>query len=231
MKAEPYTPPRSGNLFRPMVLAAGMLLAAVQLSAQTLYIQPASEVPLRRGQGTEYKITAIISDGTPVNLLEEQEGWSRVKLEDGKEGWILTRYLSATPPLTTRIELLEQEKQTLVAEVEALKQQLGEVTDAHDMAAADLSSCIGERTDLRDRYQTLERDTADVVQTKKDLERALEEIEVLKSSYDELKIANSVLKKNESIKWFLAGTGVLLAGWILGRFSQRAKKRKPSLLS
>lgn len=220
-----------GKRLLPILLASGFSLITISASAKTLYVQPTSEVPLRRGQGTDYKIMAIVSNGTPVFYMEEKEGWAKVRLKSGKEGWILKRYLSDSPPLTTQIAALKEEKQQLVTEVEDLQRKLGEVSEAHNRAAEELSTCIGERTDLRDKYQTLEQDTADVVQTKNALLNAENEIEALKTSYEEIKIANSVLKKNESIKWFLAGTGVLLAGWVLGRFSQRSKKRKPSLLS
>lgn len=213
------------------LITTGLLFIAASVSAQTLYVQPSSEVPVRRGQGTDYKITAIVSDGTAVTMLGEKEGWAKVRLKNGKQGWILKRYLSKSPPLSTQIAGLTAEKQQLMDTIGELQNKYDGVTEAHNRSASELSTCIVERTDLQDKYLTLERDTMEVVQTKEALLRAEKEIETLKRNYDELKIANSVLKKNESIKWFLAGTGVLLVGWIMGKFARRSPKKKSSLLS
>jgi SH3 domain protein len=39
-----------------------------------------------------------------------------------------------------------------------------------------------------------------------------------------------VLEKNESIKWFLVGSGVLLIGWLIGRLTANGRKKKSTLL-
>jgi SH3-like domain-containing protein len=35
-----------------------------------------------------YKILGELKKGTPLMVLEEQTQWLRVKLEDGREGWV-----------------------------------------------------------------------------------------------------------------------------------------------
>lgn len=47
-----------------------------------------SKVSLREGPGTQYKILGEISKGTCLAIIEERGPWIRVKLEDGREGWI-----------------------------------------------------------------------------------------------------------------------------------------------
>jgi len=200
-------------------------------AAEVLYVQPSAEIPVRRGQGTDYKIISIVADGTAVEYISESEGLAKVRLKNGKQGWILKRYLSPTPPLTEQVARLTKEKEELANQVTVLQAQLQEVTEVQGNTAVELSTCIAERTEIRDKYQTLERDTVDVVQTKDELLQAKAEIKRLKQENDDIKIINSLLKKNESIKWFMAGSGVILAGWLLGRFSRSSKRKKPSLLS
>ncbi|WP_084456555.1 TIGR04211 family SH3 domain-containing protein [Desulfogranum mediterraneum] len=212
-------------------LLTASLLLATTATAQTLYVQPSAEIPMRRGQGTDYKIIAIVSDGTAVTLLKEKAGWAQVRLKNDKQGWILKRYLSPSPPLSQQLGRLTSENQELTTTLAELRQQLEELSTTQGSTAQELSACIAERTDIQERYQTLERDTMDVVQTKEALSQARLKIEKLKQDYSGVKIANSVLKKNESIKWFLAGTGVLLLGWLLGRFSKGSRNKKSSLLS
>jgi N-acetylmuramoyl-L-alanine amidase len=47
--------------------------------------------PGRRG-----RILAVLKRGTRVEVLEEKDDWFRVRLEDGREGWI-AESVSAAP--------------------------------------------------------------------------------------------------------------------------------------
>ena len=86
------------------------LLLCVSAAAETLWVKPSSEITMRRGQGTDFKIVSVIRDGTPVEPLEQQDDWTQIRTENGKQGWVLTRYLSDKPPLGQQVELLESEK-------------------------------------------------------------------------------------------------------------------------
>jgi SH3-like domain-containing protein len=44
------------------------------------------------------KVLVIIRVGTKLAVLETKTGWHRVRLPDGKEGWIADSVTSATPP-------------------------------------------------------------------------------------------------------------------------------------
>ncbi len=74
---------------KPSSLFASILLSAL-LAPQVLlgawYVKPSAEVPVRRGQGNDYKIIAVVNSGTEVRILEEKEDWARVRLASGKEG-------------------------------------------------------------------------------------------------------------------------------------------------
>jgi SH3 domain protein len=208
-----------------------LILLSTMLHAQTLFVKPSAEIPVRRGQGTDYKIVAIVQAGTALTLLKEENGWALVQLQNGKQGWILKRYLNETPPPRKQVTLLLQEKEQLTTRVTELQNQLDVVTEAQGNTAQELSACIAEKIDISDKYQALENDTKDIIETKKSLAAAQKEIEQLKNENTDLMMSNSVLKKNESVKWFLAGSLVLLTGWIIGRFFQRSQKKRSSLLS
>lgn len=45
-------------------------------------------VNLRKGPGMNFKIIRLLKKGTKLTILEEKEGWLRVQLEDGIEGWV-----------------------------------------------------------------------------------------------------------------------------------------------
>ena len=50
---------------------------------------------VRTGPGKRYDVIAVITYGTPVAKLDEESGiWIKIRLEDGKEGWVAKRLLS-----------------------------------------------------------------------------------------------------------------------------------------
>jgi hypothetical protein len=46
-------------------------------------------VNLRQGPGTKYKVVGKVTKGTSLTILEEEGGWYHVRLESGKEAWII----------------------------------------------------------------------------------------------------------------------------------------------
>ena len=117
-------------LICPIVLIS--LLAAVTGWAENLYVKPSSEITMRRGMGTDFKIIAVLKDGTPVELLAEADDWAQVRLESGKEGWVLRRFLSATPPLGQQGEQLQREKEVLTETTQSLKNRVDQLTAERD---------------------------------------------------------------------------------------------------
>lgn len=210
-------------------------------AAQTLWVKPSSEITMRRGQGTDFKIIAVIKDGTPIELLDEQEDWAQIRLESGKEGWVLRRFLSDKPPLGEQVTLLQQEKQGLNQANQDLQQRLDDLTAEKERVEQELTAqkthmeeqfnaCIADRDSINNQYTTLQEDTADVIKTKEDLAAALTKVDSLEKELSRYKKENERLSKNETLKWFLAGGGILFLGWLIGLISRKSKRKRPSLL-
>jgi SH3 domain protein len=215
----------------PLLVLFSLLFLLSTAQAATWYVKPSAEIPLRRGQGTGYKIIAVLADGTPVTLLSEGNKWVRVRLESGKEGWILKRYLSREKPYKDQIADLEAKNATLRQELDATKGQLTELTDLHQKTARELSACIAERDTIRNDFEQLEQDTRDVVATKNELHQARQQLEQLKKRLTALELENTGLKKSSAMMWFLTGSGVLLLGMMIGLITgKRNKRRRSSLL-
>lgn len=217
------------------------LLVTVSGWAENLYVKPSSEITMRRGQGTDFKIIAVLKDGTPVELLAEADDWAQVRLQSGKEGWVLRRFLSVEPPLGEQVELLQREKEVLTETTQSLKGRVDQLTaekdeverrlsDEKEEVERQLNQCVVERTTVNEDYLNLQEDTADVIQTQKDLKSARARVAELESQTETLKKENQRLSKTETLKWFLAGGGVLLVGWIIGMISRKSRKKRSSLL-
>ncbi len=71
--------------------------------AETRYVTDLLKLPLRTGPSTEYKILALVESGQQVEVVEPGESWSKVRLGNGKEGYVLNRYLVARPTSAVRL--------------------------------------------------------------------------------------------------------------------------------
>jgi len=208
-----------------------LCLISSDLFAAEWHVKPTSEVPLRRGQGTDYKIDAVITDGTEVALLEVDGDWARIELDSGKEGWILKRYLSDEIPLRNQVVELVQNKVELEQKLIETETHLTELMQVNSQTEQDLIVCVDESDTVKRDYQRLQQDTADVVQTKKKLIDTEKQLTELSNHLGVLQMENEVLKNNSSLIWFLTGSGVLLFGLFIGVVvGKKSKKRYSSLL-
>jgi SH3 domain protein len=212
-----------------MLLLAAVLLCCSPASAATWYVKPSAEVPVRSGQGSDFKILAVVPDGMAVELLEEVDTWARVRTPGGTEGWLLKRYLTSEPPLATTVASLQAQKTQLEGTSEETSRKLSELSAAHVQIEQELNLCRVDRDEARNNYETLRRDTADVIGLQKKLAETTRELQVNQEKLTALDLAAKEQKRNNSLMWFLAGGMVMLGGWLMGMMTARSRKRKTSL--
>ncbi len=205
----------------PMVITASQ--------AQTLFIKPTSEVPLRRGQGVDYKILAILTDGTPVQLIEQNESWTKISTEDGREGWVLKRYLTEEKPLTEAVEALREENRALIKQLETIKEHTDNLAEEKELLQKNLGQKISEIGLLTEKYNTLLKDASDTIDLQAQVERDKKLLLTLQQQLSSTTAAKEKLEQNENLKWYLAGGTTLLIGIFIGFLSRGSKKKKSSL--
>jgi uncharacterized protein YgiM (DUF1202 family) len=65
-------------------------------SARALYIKTML-ANFREAPGTTGRILAVLRKGTRVDVLEARNQWYRVRLADGREGWVAESVTTTTP--------------------------------------------------------------------------------------------------------------------------------------
>ncbi len=208
-----------------------VMFSAAEVHSATRYVKPRGEAVVRRGQGTNFKIVSMVKDGDSVELIEENKSYSLIKLSNGTQGWILKRFLTSNPPLTDVVASLRKEKDELLQREITATEKVEEISTILSRTKADLDDLVEERDRIVADFQKLQRDTADVVRIKNDLDRTLTENISLTEKLSTIEQENSALKKDKTINWFMAGAGALLIGVLLGRMPSPSRKRKSSLLS
>ncbi len=213
--------------------------------AEQRYIADTIVVSLREGPGSDFKAIKTLQTGQSFEVLETKNYFVRVRTTDGDEGWIPDRYTVDTPPnalmvkdLNEQISDLTAQNEELLAKSERMADQLAGKgiplqSEAPPPTAASESAEIkrleNELAEANKRYTQLEDDAKDVLPITTERDRLQQELKATQESLATLQQAKPSLGSRENIYWFLAGGGVFLLGWIIGKVSCRRPRHSLTL--
>ncbi len=107
------------------------LTSAPMAAAEKLYVTDQLRLGVHALPDTSDAAFTNLNSGDAVELLEQGGSYARVRLADGREGWVRRVFLVADAPATVRIQSLEAER----AELE---QQLAEANEDAPARIAEL---------------------------------------------------------------------------------------------
>jgi SH3 domain protein len=111
------------------------LVPAGPARAQEAWVRDEVQLNLRTGPGNQYRITGAIRTGDAVRILERGDGWTKVALSDGRDGWVPAGFLDEEPPATLRVARLEDRSQELEEIVDRLRDELASLRSERDSLA------------------------------------------------------------------------------------------------
>ena len=212
--------------------------------ADTRYVSDRLIISVRDGQDQNAAVLGYLETAAPVEILEENGDFLRIRTEDGLEGWVRAQYIVSETPKTLIIDNLKNEINVLNKEIQAIKnkedstsntlseskkmyrekiEELKEEVNINQKFAAKAKSDFIE---LNNKYTNL-------LNNSKNTEKLINEVEKLKKSNNELNTEVKSLRmdrknplKSNRIQSFIAGAGVLLLGFILGGSAKKRKKTR-----
>jgi SH3 domain protein len=207
--------------------------------ADRRYVSDRLLVTLREGKGAEFKVIKALRTDTPVEVIEEDGQYARVRTEKGEEGWLQKQYLTPDTPKTkvieglkletvrlmARIEELEQKQDPDWAEFEAAKRSHAKEVEAFENRAkkikAEAARNILELRQAEEKYNTLVANSKEIVTVVGERDRLKKENIKLHQEVKELRDDNAHLVRTGMLWWFLAGGGVFFVGLISGKLSRK----------
>ena len=185
---------------------AALLAFATVAQAETGYIVDQAKMPMRSGEGTGFKITKMLPSGLAVEVLgQSKSGYSRIRTQDGKEGWILSRYLMKTPAARDRLQAFEKELS-----------QLAQMKQETEAAGIENLRLQGENKKLQDEIQYIRTTAANAVEVAEQNRALREEAAAAKQALFELEQQTVDIRSGAQQRWFLMGGGAIVAGIVLG---------------
>ncbi len=197
--------------------------------AETRYVTDLLKLPLRTGPSTEYKILDLVKSGQQLEVVEPGKDWSQVRLPNGKEGYVLNRYLVGQPTSAVQLAKLQSQYTSLKQQATALIEENNRFKEENKKFKSSLSSNETALNKLETDYKELKAGAAEFLSLKKKYREVSTQLAEQTERANTLDKELSGLEMNQYIKWFLAGSGVLLVGFIIG-FSAKRGRRRPSLM-
>ncbi|MFO7558497.1 MAG: TIGR04211 family SH3 domain-containing protein [Desulfobacterales bacterium] len=230
-----------------IVLMALMVTAAENALAQTRYVSDVMFVTLRAEPEKDAEKIRTLRSNTPLEVLEEYGEYLKVRTRENEEGWVIKRYITSNIPksmiiteLGERITALEDKNEELVKIRENLEAELNEIkkyqsgSDEYKASIQkeqkDAAKAIQELAAMTQKYNALQDKSRNIIERDEKIKNLEEKIIKLNASEDKLKVLPDKLTQEKkdllgagTLRWFLAGSGVLFVGIIMGKLSRRKK--------
>ncbi|MGD8783376.1 MAG: TIGR04211 family SH3 domain-containing protein, partial [Thioalkalispiraceae bacterium] len=121
-------------------------------NAETLYVTDRILLGLHQQPNENSPIIESISSGTPVTVIQRQDTFIKVKLESGKEGWLLTNYLKEEKPATIAIDVVSAKLKETEESSKKLAEQLAKKDREIQIRRDELSNA---KTTIKNLKQSL----------------------------------------------------------------------------
>jgi SH3 domain protein len=201
---------------------------------ETQYVTDVLTVMVRTEPDVAHRIIAMPKSGTPLEVLEgpmENEGreWSRVRLPNDKEGWVLSQFLISGPPKESVISNLRRENDGLSKNVERLSEENQSLKKENSELKNALTRQSKRAKEFEGSYETLKSESKDFIALKTSYEKTSDALAKRTKELETLSKQVDKLETGQTLRWFIAGASIILVGFMIGYLSRRPKRR-PSLL-
>lgn len=195
--------------------------------AESKYVSEDFEITLRTGPGTDRKIIALVPSGQALEIVKPGEEWTEVTTTGGKQGWVLTRYLTDRVPTALKLERLTLNYDKMQSEYNALKQKEAALEETNKRLNAELGQTQTDLGQLSNAHESLKSESADFLKLKKQYDSAVKELKEARTKAQSAESELNQLIGNQLNEGLLYGGGLLVFGFIVGYILKRPKRRAP----
>jgi len=216
-------------MIRISLLVLFLMVGASPLhAAEVKYVTDEFEVTLRSGTSTANSIVRLLRSGAEVTVLENDlaSQYSLVETEDGKQGYVLSRFLVESPAareilkdLRVKYEQQQLRLEQQQTEIEQLQQSLQQEQADSQTLKNTLRASEKELSEVRDAAQN----TLNILEQNKRLQTVVDQLREEKTLLSD---TNAELSDSTQIDWFVRGAAVSLIAFIIGILVTRIRWRK-----
>ena len=198
-------------------------------AAQTVYVTDILRLAMRTGPGTGYETVAVVQSGDRLETIATDGDWTQVRMPDGKEGWVLQRYLVPNRTSKILLESLEQKHAALSQQASTLMEENKTLKNENKTLQAELTQNKNRADKASQAYEDLKKEAAQYLKLKTQFQNTSAQLAKSSKATTELQEKLEKMETRQTIRWFITGAAVLLIGLLIG-LSMRRQRRRPSLM-
>jgi SH3 domain protein len=186
--------------------------------AETVYVTANLNLTLKSQESMRSTVLQALPIGTPLTVIKENKksGFTKVRLDNGMEGYIETRHTTKQPPILNQKETSSKIIESLQAENAALKAELATVKSSIKPGTSLEQSLANERNQLSRELAELKKTAASSIQLKNERDELQERVVSVERDLQQFKLENRALKDTTNQDWFLYGGVLALIGVLIG---------------
>jgi SH3 domain protein len=210
-----------------ILILLGLLLAATTGFAETKYVTQDLTITLRTGPGTDRKIIGFPGAGDPLEVVAPGDEYSEVMTRSGKQGYVLTRYLTDKEPPARVLARLQQEYKQITEKYDALRQRSSQLSGDNQGLSGELAKTQKELKELTVAHETLKSESKQYLELKAKYTKAVKDAAEARAKSDKVEKELQQLYSSEINTGLLYGGGLIVLGFITGFIVKRPKRRSP----
>ena len=118
------------NFYLFFLVPLFLFMIVVQTAwAETRYVSDRLIISMREGRSPQDTAVAFLVAGTPVEVLEEADNHLFVRIANGQEGWVRTKYIMTQLPKPMVIKELKANVKELETQIESMQTQASSSPD------------------------------------------------------------------------------------------------------
>lgn len=212
-----------------LCLSAPAEYNSAQASNDTLYIRDTLFVPLRSGQGTQYRILHKgLKSGTKVTFIENntETGYTKIKTAKNIEGWIQSQYLVEEPTAELKLKTALQEVAELKAQASPLASEVHELKNQYRKVEKQLKVTLNENTRLNKELAEIKKISANAINLDNNNKILIKDSELMRNELDLAKANIERLSDNAEREGFINSIIAICLGVLIAVAVPYLKPRK-----
>ena len=208
-----------------------MFMVSFSANAETIYVTDHFKIELRSGESIRNKIIKMVPSGAPLTVVGQNPstGYTKVRLKNGMEGYLLTRYTQNKPVSKWYLQQATEKLEILQKENKAIMGEFSQLTGNNTSAVSENKSLSQERKKLSTELNNLRQTAANAIQLKNQRDQLQERVITVERELQQLKLENKSLEDSTNQDWFLYGGILAFTGIFLGLFIPKIRwQRKTS---
>jgi SH3 domain protein len=192
-----------------------------------VYISDIQFVAIREGLDNNTRaVERGLKSGTPLEVLEQSEGYTKVRTPNGNEGWVADYFLSDNIITRDQLDAMQTELDKSAASREEIAKSLslsqGKVQELNNL-----------NNTLKEENNTLKQQLQEAVNLTKKAQvivsqnnDASYQLESLKQQADAAIAQSEKLQDTTQQQWFVIGAATLFGGLLLGTLLPMLRRKK-----